>query len=85
MYDKPWYVYIVRCRDDRLYTGISNDVEKRVEKHNTGKGCRFTRYRYPVKLVYQEECGTKSEARKREIKVQRLTRNKKLELILNSP
>jgi len=81
MKQKPWSVYIVKCRDDRLYTGITNDVDKRVETHNKGSGCRFTKYRYPVKLVYQEPCGTKSAARKREIAVQRLTRSNKLELI----
>jgi len=81
MEDKPWFVYIVQCKDDRLYTGISNDVSKRVETHNKGKGCRFTKYRYPVELVYQELCGTKSAARKREIRVQRLQRYQKLKLI----
>ena len=79
--NKRWSVYIVRCRDDKLYTGISNDVEKRVSAHNKGKGCRFTKYRYPVKLVYQESCGTKSAVRKRELQIQGLTRKKKLSLI----
>ena len=81
MNEKPWSVYIVKCRDGKLYTGISNDVAKRVEKHNIGKGCKFTSYRYPVKLVYTEKCGTKSVARKREIVIQNFTRSKKLELI----
>ena len=76
-----WFVYIVKCRDGRLYTGISNDVDKRVDKHNKGKGCRFTRYRYPVKLIYREKLDTKSAARKRELKIQGFTRSKKLELI----
>ena len=78
---KPWFVYIVRCRDDKLYTGISNDVEKRVTTHNKGKGCRFTKYRYPVKLIYKEKLGTNSAARKRELEIQGFTRRKKLELI----
>jgi len=81
MADKPWLVYIVKCRDDKLYTGISNDVDKRVATHNKGKGCRFTKYRYPVRLVYQEECGTKSLARKREIEIQGFMRSKKISLI----
>ena len=81
MNQKPWSVYIVRCRDGKLYTGISNDVEKRVDKHNKGKGCRFTKYRYPVKLIYTEDRGTKSAARKRELEIQGFTRSRKLELI----
>ena len=78
---KRWSVYIVECRDGKLYTGISNDVAKRVEAHSKGKGCRFTKYRYPVKLAYTEECGTRSSARKREIRVQKLQRYQKLKLI----
>ena len=78
---KSWFVYIVRCRDGKLYTGISNDVEKRIAKHNKGKGCRFTKYRYPVRLRYREECGTKSAACKRELEIQGFTRKRKLELI----
>ena len=81
MHEKPWSAYIIQCRDDRLYTGISNDVEKRVKAHNSGRGCRFTSYRYPVKLVYQEECGTKSSARKRELQIQSYKRSRKLELL----
>ncbi len=83
MKEKPWSVYIIKCRDGRLYTGISNDVERRVKAHDTGKGCRFTKYRYPVTLVYQEECGTQSAARKRELEIQGFTRKKKLGLIDN--
>ena len=79
--EKHWFVYIVECRDNRLYTGISNDILKRIEAHNKGKGCRFTKYRYPVNLVYQEKCGTKSIARKREIEIQGFSRCKKLKLI----
>ena len=79
--EKAWFVYIVKCRDGKLYTGISNDVDKRVSKHNKGKGCRFTKYRYPVRLIYSEECGTKSSARKRELEIQGFTRIKKLKLI----
>jgi putative endonuclease len=81
MEQKPWSVYIVECRDGKLYTGISNNVPKRVAAHNSGKGCRFTRYRYPVKLVYTEELGTKSAARKMELRIQGLTRSRKLALI----
>ena len=84
MTSKPWSVYIVKCRDGKLYTGISNDVDKRVETHNKGKGCKFTSCRYPVELVYREECGTNSEARKREMAVQKFSRSNKLELIEKS-
>jgi len=79
--DQPWHLYIIRCNDDKLYTGISNNVEKRVAAHNNGKGCRFTRYRCPVVLVYREYCGSKSAARRREIVVKKLTRQQKLDLI----
>jgi len=81
MKEKLWSVYIIECRDDRLYTGISNDIIRRVSEHNRGKGCRFTKFRYPVKLVYQEACGTKSIARKRELEIQEFSRSKKLALI----
>ncbi|NQT06697.1 MAG: GIY-YIG nuclease family protein [Candidatus Omnitrophica bacterium] len=81
MKQKNWFVYIVECRDKRLYTGITNDVEKRVAAHNKGKGCRFTKFRYPVKLVYEEDCITRSAARKRELEIQGFKRNKKLSLI----
>jgi putative endonuclease len=82
--EKQWSVYIVKCKDGKLYTGISNDVSKRVATHNRGQGCRFTKYRHPVKLVYQEYCGSKSTARKRELEIQGFTRSKKLALIESS-
>jgi len=81
MKQKIWSAYIVKCKDEKLYTGISSDVKNRVATHNKGKGCRFTKYRYPVELLYQEECGTKADARKRELEIQGFTRNKKLSLI----
>lgn len=76
-----WYVYIVECSDGSLYTGISDDVEKRVLVHNAGKGAKYTRGRRPVKLVYFEGCATKSEALKREMVIKKLRREKKNELI----
>jgi len=78
---KHWFVYIINCRDGKLYTGISNNVEKRIEEHNSGRGCKFTRCRYPVELVYEEDCTTMSSARKRELEIQGFTRDKKLSLI----
>ena len=56
------YTYIVRCRDGTLYTGWTNNLEKRMEAHNSGKGARYTKSRRPVKLVYYEEFETKEEA-----------------------
>jgi len=76
-----WSVYIIECKDGKLYTGISNDVARRVAKHNKGKGCKFTKSRYPVILVFQEKSGTQSAARKRELEIQSFTRAKKLNLI----
>lgn len=76
-----WYLYILRCKDNTLYTGIAVDVEARLEMHRSGKGAKYTRGRGPLELVYTEECGSHSEALKREIAVKRLTRQKKEELI----
>ena len=76
-----WYVYIVRCKDDKLYTGITNNLDRRLTEHNTGHGGRFTRVRRPVKLVYFEKISGKSAALKKEIKIKRLDHNEKLELI----
>ena len=76
-----WYLYILRCGDGSLYTGITTDVEKRLEAHRGGKGAKYTRGRLPLELVYREECGSHSEALKREIAVKQLTREEKQRLI----
>lgn len=76
-----WYVYILRCADDTLYTGITDDLQRRLEQHNTGKGAKYTRGRGPVTLVYQQELPAKGEALKREYQIKQLTRQQKLELI----
>ncbi len=76
-----WEVYIVQCRDDKLYTGITNDLERRVEEHNSGQGANFTRPRKPVKLVYHETRPNRSEALKREAEIKKLSRYEKLELL----
>lgn len=73
--------YILRCSDGTLYTGWTNNIEKRLEAHNAGKGGKYTRARTPVELVYLEEHGTKQEAMSREVKIKRLTRKEKEELI----
>lgn len=78
-----WSVYIVECADGTLYTGISNDVEKRVNKHNARKGANYTKTRTPVKLVYQEFAGNKSQALKREYAIKQFSRKKKLKMIKN--
>ena len=77
-----WQVYMVRCKDGTLYTGITNDLAKRIKAHNSAKdGARYTRSRRPVKLVYSEEAGSKSTAAKLEYKIKKMTRVKKMELI----
>ncbi len=83
--DKKWYVYILRCRDDTLYTGMTDDLEKRLAAHNSGKGAKYTRGRGPVTLVYREELETKIEACKREYRIKQLTRPEKIKLIENTP
>ncbi|ASE37449.1 MULTISPECIES: GIY-YIG nuclease family protein [Staphylococcus] len=75
------YVYIVKCKDDSLYTGYAKNVEQRVAKHNKGLGAKYTKVRRPVVLVYQEVYETKSEALKREYQIKQYSRNKKLALI----
>lgn len=78
----PYTLYILRCSDNTLYTGIALDVEKRVIEHNTSdKGAKYTRYRRPVLLVYQEGCIGKSAALKREISIKKMTRQKKEALL----
>lgn len=76
-----WYIYIVECADSTLYTGITNNIEKRVLKHNSGKGAKYTRARLPVSLLGYIRCENKSEAAKEEYRIKKLTRTKKLELI----
>jgi len=75
------YTYIVRCRDATLYTGWTNDLDKRMEAHNSGKGARYTRSRRPVELVYFESFDTKQEAMHREWEIKQFSREEKLLLI----
>ncbi len=75
------YVYILRCRDDSLYTGWTNDLEKRLAAHNAGTGSKYTRARRPVSLVYLEELDSKSQALRREAQIKTLSRAEKLALI----
>src|SRR5436309_3060666 len=75
------YVYILRCADDSLYIGETDDVEARLQRHNDGKGCRFTARRRPVFLVYSEQYESRQSARARERQLKRWTRKKKEALI----
>lgn len=77
-----WYVYILRCRDNTLYTGITTDPQTRLAEHNTGQnGAKYTRARRPVSLLYTESATSRSAALKREIAIKRLSRQAKLALI----
>lgn len=76
-----WTVYILRCADGTLYTGMTDDMEKRLKTHNTGKGAKYTRARLPVEIAYTESCADKSAALKREIAIKKLTRKEKLKLM----
>ena len=76
-----YYVYMLRCADGTLYTGYTDDPQRRTQVHNAGKGAKYTRSRLPVELVYQEECGDKSAALRREHAIKHLTRAEKLKLI----
>ncbi|MCI5869652.1 MAG: GIY-YIG nuclease family protein [Dorea sp.] len=75
------YTYILKCRDGSFYTGWTNDIEKRMQAHNAGKGAKYTKSRRPVKLVYYEEHETKNEAMKREYAIKHMTRQEKERLI----
>ena len=80
MEDK-WYVYILRCGDGTLYTGITTDVPRRLRMHRSGRGAKYTRGRQPLELVYTEACGDHSQALKREWQIKQLPRAEKEKLI----
>lgn len=82
--EQTWKLYILRCRDGSLYTGITIDVEKRLAAHRSGKGAKYTRGRGPLELVYLEECGIHSDALRRELQIKRLSRTEKEEMIEKS-
>jgi putative endonuclease len=77
----PWFIYIVECRDGSLYTGITNDLDRRVREHNEGSAARYTRSRRPVALRYHEQVPSRSEALMRECAVKLLSRKEKDQLI----
>ncbi|MGC9335750.1 MAG: GIY-YIG nuclease family protein [Anaerolineae bacterium] len=77
------FVYMVECNDGTLYTGWTTDVKARIKAHNAGQGSLYCRQRRPVRLVYQEEFPSRSEAQRRELAIKGLPRRKKLQLIEN--
>ena len=79
--EKSWQLYILRCADGTLYTGIAVDAEKRLAMHRSGRGAKYTKGRGPLELVYSEACETRGDALRREAAIKRLPRAKKLRLI----
>lgn len=82
---RQWKVYVVRCSTGELYTGCTVNLDRRIGQHNRGVGSKFTRSRRPVTLVYQETCGTRSAALKREYQIKQLGRSAKLRLAQTAP
>jgi putative endonuclease len=78
-----WFVYIVQCADNSLYTGITNNLERRINEHNNGTGAKYTKGRTPVEIVFTETRPNRSLASKRELEIKKLCRNDKLKLIKN--
>lgn len=78
--DKKWFVYILRCGDGTLYTGMTDDVRKRIAAHRDGTGAKYTRGRGPLHVCYIEELTSKSDALKREIAIKRMDRKEKMNL-----
>jgi len=75
-----WFVYLLECNDGTLYCGITNNLEKRIDTHNKGKGAKYTKSRLPVKIFYFESLVNKSDALKREYQLKKLKRKEKIEL-----
>ena len=78
-----WWVYIIRCADGSLYTGTTNNLERRIAQHKSGKGARYTRNHIPKKIVYSENCVTRSVACMREAAIKKLSKSGKELLLLN--
>ena len=78
--DKQWILYILECKDGTLYTGITDNLDKRIMMHQQGKGAKYTRGRGPFTLRYRENCENHSAALRREFAVKQLSRNEKMEL-----
>ena len=80
-----WFVYIVQCQDNSLYTGITNNLEKRIKAHNNKKGAKAVKGKLPVRLVYQEQYDHQQSALSRESEIKSLKREEKLKLIAKGP
>jgi putative endonuclease len=76
-----WVCYLLRCADDTLYCGITNDLDRRLAAHNAGTAAKYTRVRLPVEVVHAEKCADKSAALKREIAIKKMPRAAKLALV----
>jgi len=76
----PWLVYMLRCGDGSLYTGVTNRLQARIQAHRDGKGARYTRGRGPLRLLYVEHAGERGDALRRELEIKKLTRRDKLRL-----
>jgi len=81
---KPWFVYILRCSDGTLYTGVTNDLERRLDKHNQGRGAKYTRSRRPAKFLYFKKCESRSSALREESALKKLSRKNKMALVKRS-
>lgn len=79
-----WLVYILRCSDGSLYTGVTNDLERRLEAHRTGRGSRYVRSRLPFELAYRKPCKNRSDAQQRELAIKKLPRAGKEKLCASS-
>jgi putative endonuclease len=76
-----WHIYIIRCSDSSLYTGVAKNLAARIEQHNSGKGAKYTRGRLPVSLLYSENSPSRSTAQQREAQIKKLSREAKLSLV----
>lgn len=81
MGSEMYYVYLLRCADGTLYCGSTNDLQRRVKAHNSGRGAKYTKARRPVQLVYCEAAGSRSDALRREAAVKKLTRQQKWAIV----
>jgi len=79
--DQPWFVYIISCNDQTLYTGVTNNIEKRLFDHENGRGAKYTKGRGPLQLVYREKFLDRSSASQREYQIKKMSRLQKLSLI----
>jgi putative endonuclease len=82
--EKMYTLYILKCNDNSLYTGITNNLEKRLKTHQSKKGSKYVRAHLPFKIVYQEQLETKSQALKREIQIKKMSREEKLKLYIDT-